>query len=80
VRVSLAALYVITWSGPVRHALVEAAPWPLTLFGAPWTPLPVLALFVIASRRATCPHQATVPPARVAAPKGFEMTASRSQC
>ena len=45
VRVSLFALFVITWLAPVGHLLSMAVPWPLSVVGAGWGAIPILVLW-----------------------------------
>jgi hypothetical protein len=45
VRVSLFALFVITWLAPIGHLLSMDVPWPLSVVGAGWGAIPILVLW-----------------------------------
>ena len=48
-RLSCVALFVLTWTVPLRHVLVRDAQWPLTLIEAAWTAIPLLILWIVLS-------------------------------
>lgn len=50
VRLALLAAFGLTWTLAARYALVSAAPWPLTAFGASWTAVPLLWLWLALTR------------------------------
>jgi hypothetical protein len=43
-RLALFALFVITWTIPIRHGLATLVPWPLTALGAAWSAVPLAFL------------------------------------
>ena len=49
-RVAVAALYVLTWTTPIRYYVFAAAPWPLSVVAAAWTVVPVALLLALAVR------------------------------
>ncbi len=44
VRLSLTAVYALTWTAPLRYLVFGHLPWPGPLVSAPWTVLPLIFL------------------------------------
>jgi hypothetical protein len=51
VKLSLAAAYALTLTASLRHAAVGEAAWPISLLGAQWTMLPLIALLCVTAER-----------------------------
>lgn len=49
-RVSCVALFVLTWTVPLRHVIAGSAPWPGSLLEAAWTAIPLIVLWVMFAR------------------------------
>lgn len=50
VRLSLAAIYLLTWTAAARHIVFGAILWPVSMLAAPWATAPILVLFLVARR------------------------------
>ncbi|NVM99301.1 glycosyltransferase family 87 protein [Arthrobacter sp. SDTb3-6] len=51
-RVTLSAAFVATWLTPFSLMLTSLFPWPLAILGAPWSALPLSALWIASIREA----------------------------
>lgn len=45
-RVSAVSAFVLMWMGPVFHLLAAPLPWPLAILDAPWSAIPLAAIWL----------------------------------
>ena len=61
-RLTLLALFLTTWTIPIRHVIATLLPWPLTTLGATWSTVALLVLAWRLSHRWAVTGAAPTPP------------------
>lgn len=61
IRLALAALFLLTWTSPLRHVLAGPLALPLSALGASWSALPLLALWIALRRLVAVPSAVPAP-------------------